>query len=57
MTKIMVEKGQLVKRYSLVGYMGDSGRATGIHLHYEVHRDGTPQNPAKYILPSGILVD
>jgi murein DD-endopeptidase MepM/ murein hydrolase activator NlpD len=57
MTKIMVEKGQLVKRYGLVGYMGDSGRATGIHLHYEVHRDGAPQNPEKYILPSGILVD
>ena len=57
LTKIMVEKGQLVKRYGLVGYMGDTGRATGTHLHYEVHRDGTPQNPEKYILPSGILVD
>ena len=57
MTKIMVEKGQLVKRYTLVGYMGDTGRVTGIHLHYEVHRDGIPQNPEKYILPSGILVD
>ncbi len=57
MTKIMVEKGQLVKRYGLVGYMGDTGRATGIHLHYEVHRDGAAQNPEKYILPSGILVD
>jgi murein DD-endopeptidase MepM/ murein hydrolase activator NlpD len=57
MTKIMVEKGQLVKRYGLIGYMGDTGRATGIHLHYEVHRDGTPQNPEKYILPSGVLVD
>ena len=57
LTKIMVEKGQLVKRYGLIGYMGSTGRATGIHLHYEVHRDGTPQNPEKYILPSGILVD
>jgi murein DD-endopeptidase MepM/ murein hydrolase activator NlpD len=57
LTKIMVEKGQLVKRYSLVGYMGDTGRATGTHLHYEVHRDGAAQNPEKYILPSGILVD
>ena len=57
LTKIMAEKGQLVKRYGLIGYMGDTGRATGIHLHYEVHRDGTPQNPEKYILPSGILVD
>ncbi len=57
MAKVMVEKGQLVKRYGLVGYMGDTGRATGTHLHYEVHRDGIPQNPEKYILPSGILVD
>jgi len=57
MTKIMLEKGQLVKRYTLVGYMGNSGRATGIHLHYEVHRDGAAQNPEKYILPSGVIVD
>lgn len=57
LTKNMVEKGQLVKRYGLIGYMGATGRATGIHLHYEVHRDGIPQNPEKYILPSGILVD
>lgn len=57
LTQIMVEKGQLVKRYGLIGYMGSTGRATGIHLHYEVHRDGTPQNPEKYILPSGVLVD
>jgi murein DD-endopeptidase MepM/ murein hydrolase activator NlpD len=57
LTKIMVEKGQLVKRYALIGYMGDTGRATGTHLHYEVHRDGTPLNPEKYILPSGIVVD
>lgn len=57
LTKIMVEKGELVKRYGLIGYMGSTGRATGIHLHYEVHRDGAPQNPEKYILPSGILVD
>ena len=57
LTKIMVEKGQLVKRYGLIGYMGNTGRVTGTHLHYEVHRDGAPQNPEKYILPSGILVD
>lgn len=57
MSKMMVEKGQLVKRYALIGYMGDSGRATGIHLHYEVHRDGNPQNPEKNILPSGVLLD
>jgi len=57
LTKIMVAKGELVKRDGLIGYMGSTGRATGTHLHYEVHRDGTPQNPEKYILPSGVLVD
>jgi len=53
----LVEKGQLVKRYALIGYMGSTGRATGVHVHYEVVRDGTPQNPEGYILPSGIIVD
>ena len=55
--RLMVEKGQLVKRYALVGYMGNTGRATGVHVHYEVVRDGAPQNPEKFILPSGLLID
>ncbi len=57
MERCIVEKGQLVRRYALLGYMGSSGRATGVHVHYEVIRDGTPQNPQKFILPSGLLVD
>lgn len=57
MERSIVEKGQLVKRYALLGYMGSSGRATGVHVHYEVLRDGTPQNPDKFILPAGMLVD
>ncbi len=57
MSKVMVEKGRIVKRYDLLGYMGSTGSSTGTHLHYEVHRDGVSQNPSKFILPSGILVD
>jgi murein DD-endopeptidase MepM/ murein hydrolase activator NlpD len=57
LNEILVEKGQLVKRYSLLGYMGNTGRATGTHLHYEVIRDGTPQNPERFILPAGLIVD
>ncbi|HAO99620.1 MAG TPA: hypothetical protein DCQ83_06205 [Fibrobacteres bacterium] len=57
MQRILVEKGQLVKRYSLLGYMGNTGRATGVHVHYEVIRDGVPQNPEKFILPPGLMVD
>ncbi len=56
-SKTLVNKGQLVNRYTLIGYMGNSGRATGVHVHYEVHHDGNLQNPEKFILPSGILVD
>ena len=57
LTKIRAWRGQPVKRYGLIGYMGSTGRTTGTHLHYEVHHDGFPQNPEKFILPSGILVD
>lgn len=55
--RILVEKGQLVKRYTLLGYMGKTGRATGVHVHYEVVRDGALQNPEKFILPAGLMVD
>ena len=55
--QILVEKGQLVKRYALLGYMGSTGRVTGTHLHYEVIRDGRPQNPERFILPAGLIVD
>lgn len=57
MSRLLVSKGQLIKRFDLIGYMGRTGRATGTHLHYEVHRDGRPTDPQHFILPSGILVD
>lgn len=52
-----VEKGKLVRRYELIGYMGSSGISTGPHLHYEVHRDNQPRDPEQFILPTGVLVD
>jgi murein DD-endopeptidase MepM/ murein hydrolase activator NlpD len=55
--KIMVEDGQLVKRYDLIGYMGQSGISTGTHLHYEVLRDNIAHNPKNFILPDEIMVD
>ncbi|MFC1585541.1 M23 family metallopeptidase [Fibrobacterota bacterium] len=57
LAKRTVEKGQLVKRYDLIGYMGSSGLTTGTHLHYEVHRDQIPRNPVNHILPEGVMVD
>lgn len=49
MSKIRVEVGQRVSRGERIGDMGNSGRSTGTHLHYEVRVGGNPQNPLKYI--------
>ncbi len=41
--------GQHVHRGDTIGYVGESGRSTGPHLHYEVRINDTPVNPHKYL--------
>ncbi len=41
-----VKKGQKVKRGDVIGYIGNTGCSTGPHLHYEVHKDRKPVDPA-----------
>ena len=41
-------KGVKVRRGDVIGAVGESGKATGYHLHYEVHYKGTPVNPINY---------
>ena len=48
MQKYTVRRGQKVKRGDLIGYVGNSGKSTAPHLHYEVHKDGRKVNPAYY---------
>lgn len=48
--KILVKKGDNVKRGDIIGLMGTSGRTTGPHVHYEVRINGAPVNPERYIL-------
>lgn len=52
-----VVEGQVVKRGELVGYLGNSGRSTGPHLHYEVRKFKKFENPMKYILPMDYIID
>ncbi len=48
--RILVEPGTEVKRGEKIGLLGNTGRSTGPHLHYEVHVDGKPVDPLFYIL-------
>jgi murein DD-endopeptidase MepM/ murein hydrolase activator NlpD len=47
--KAEVTKGQHVKRGEIIGYMGNSGRSTGYHLHYEIKKDGKRLDPFSYM--------
>ena len=46
--KINVKKGQKVKRGEKIGKSGNSGRAAGFHLHYEVHKNNKTVDPLNY---------
>ena len=48
LSKISVRQGLEVSRGDLIGEVGNTGKSTGPHLHYEVRLNGTPQNPVNY---------
>ncbi|SDY40780.1 M23 family metallopeptidase [Thermoactinomyces sp. DSM 45892] len=50
LSRILVGKGSTVSRGEQIGFMGITGNATGYHLHFEVHKNGSVLNPLQ-VLP------
>jgi len=48
MDKIVVRRGNKVKRGDLIGYVGNTGRSVAPHLHYEIVKDGRKINPINF---------
>ncbi|MBN1662282.1 MAG: peptidoglycan DD-metalloendopeptidase family protein [Deltaproteobacteria bacterium] len=49
LSKTAVERGGVVKKGNVIGYVGNSGRSTGPHLHYAVYVNDVAVNPRKYL--------
>jgi murein DD-endopeptidase MepM/ murein hydrolase activator NlpD len=48
LSRMFVKPGQNIRRGQIIGYVGNTGKSTSPHLHYEVHKNNVPVNPIYY---------
>ena len=49
LSQVLVKANDIVKVNDVIAKSGNSGRSTGPHLHYEVHKNNTPVNPKLFL--------
>ena len=48
-SKLLVSKGDVVRREQVIALVGNTGRSTGPHLHYEIRLNGRALDPKQYL--------
>ena len=56
LSRILVQRGQRVRRGERIALSGNTGRSTGPHLHFELHINGRPVDPLKAELPTAARI-
>ncbi|NLD99892.1 MAG: M23 family metallopeptidase, partial [Fibrobacter sp.] len=57
LSSIVIDKGKTVKAGQTIGYVGNTGKTTGPHLHYEIRYNGKALDPLPFLVPADILAD
>ena len=49
LSKVYASLNETIKSGTIIGAVGSTGMSTGPHLHFEIHEQGIPKNPANFV--------